>query len=167
MGTFRHHIEGRIWINGIMFTLEEFLIEEPGYVLPKNGIGREYDGVRDILYTDAGQFAGEQESILEGYIAKLSTYQSNKVKRDNDASDVDYSPTLTDAKARCKQLIKTQMVSRFNTYRDSDLEISNASLQTYKTDLIAQKTTIATEIDALTTIAQVRQYQYSAWPATP
>ena len=49
MPNFRHHPDGRIYIDDVMILLSEFMIEEPEYSLPAKTIGRNYDGSRHII----------------------------------------------------------------------------------------------------------------------
>ena len=168
MTTFRHHPEGRIWINDILISLTDFLIEEPAYALPDEAIGREYDGIVERLYD------GKREKrvlgpniILDGYIANLTTYQVNIQSRIDSKTDSDYAIDLATAKSNRKKLSKAEAVQLFRTYQDTDLELNSTQLNAYKSDLIAQKTIIVSEINALTTIKEVREYQYTKWPPIP
>jgi len=170
MGSFRHIPKGLIWISDggpdVSIPLAEFMIEEPGYVLPPTAVGREYDGVKDTAYTAdyALAFDGKEGAVLDGYIAKLATYQANIQSRKDSNEDTDYASDLATAKILRKKAAKQEAVLLFRDYEDTDLELTSTQLNNYKSDLIGQKTIIINQIDALTTIKQVREYQYSGWP---
>ena len=49
---FQHHPDGVITIDDFAYSLEEFQIDEPNYVLPEGYISREYvPGERHFLFT--------------------------------------------------------------------------------------------------------------------
>lgn len=74
MNIFRHHPDGFIYVNNKVFTLDEFLDLETGYVLPDGMKRREYiQGVRHSLYTNEDAQTGGEfpwiygDSLIEKY----------------------------------------------------------------------------------------------------
>jgi hypothetical protein len=74
---FQHHPDGRITINDFKCTLDEFLVYEPAYALPKGFIGREYvPGVKHVLFTaNRAEPQPLEWPEGDGYIAKVANYQ--------------------------------------------------------------------------------------------
>lgn len=170
MHHFKHNDSGTVIINDYEMPLTEFLIEEPGYVKSVSCIAREYFvGMKDLGYTANYEQSVElgQEAELDGYIAKLATYKANIQARRATKADDDYALSLSTAKTVRKKQAKREAVTLYRQYEDTDLELTPTELNAYKADLIAQKNIIGPEIDALTTIRQVREYEYSNWPPIP
>lgn len=85
---FQHHPGGWITVNDFVCTLEEFLVDEPGYQLPEGYIGREYmPGVKHFLFTATR--ADPQSLVwLEGdnYLAKVDQYKQRFAKAQADVA---------------------------------------------------------------------------------
>jgi len=167
MGTFRHSKTDQIWIDGIHFPLAEFKIDEPGYSLPPGAIERNYRGGTEWLLTDAGFISGNNVALLESYISKLNVYVAARKARRLTTIGIGFARTLAQAKTKKKKQQKQIAVSFFRRFEDSDLELTDLQLTTYKNLLIAQKPRVAAEIDALTSIGAVAEYQYQNWPSPP
>ena len=167
METFAHHPDGRIYINGILIPLSEFLIEEPAYQLPNRAIGRNYDGVNDVAFSKNHEFDGKSGTELDGYIAKLAVYQTNIAEREKVREDNGYAGTLPEAKARRITELRADAAGRFFNFEESDLEIGTNVLTQWKNDLIGQIPLFEAEVNLLTTINEVRLYEYSGWPTAP
>ena len=79
MTIFKHHPDGFIFVGDLTLPLDEFLLEEPGYVLPEGYIGREYaPGERHFLHTD--DRADPQPLVwLEGDadVARVEVYRAH------------------------------------------------------------------------------------------
>lgn len=59
MNQFKHHPDGRIWLNDRVFDLADFMAVAPDYSLPSDIIGRVYEpGVRHILIGKYARLAG-------------------------------------------------------------------------------------------------------------
>ena len=168
MGTFRHHPDGTIYIDDVGIPLSEFLIEEPAYALPnQRAIGRNYDGVKDTAYSKNQEFDGKSEAELDGYIAKLATYQTNIAEREKVRQDNGYAGTLPEAKTRRITELRADAAGRFFKFEESDLEIGTSVLTQWKNTLTNQIPLFEAEVNLLTTINDVRLYEYSGWPTAP
>ena len=168
MGTFRHHPDGFIYIDDVSIPLSEFLIEEPAYTLPnQRAIGRNYDGVKDIAFSKNQEFDGNGEVELDGYIAKLATYQANIAAREQVRQDNGYAATLPEAQSRRITELRADAAGRFFSFEESDLEIGTSVLTQWKNDLTNQIPLFEAEVNALTTINDVRLYEYPGWPTAP
>lgn len=171
MSSFKQNTHGTIFIDEFEISLADFLIEEPGYVSPAGMVAREYFvGGKDLGYTanfDQSVELGE-DALLDGYISNLATYKANIQARENTKDDSDYAPDLALAKVARKKQMRGEAAGFFRTYEDSDLELTQPQLSAYRTDLLVhQNTVVAPEIDALTTITAVREYENLNWPPLP
>jgi hypothetical protein len=80
---FLHHPDGLVTIGGFRCTLEEFLLDEPGYGLPEGTVGRCYQpGVTHWLTDGSGQIEGPLPwPEGEAYLAKESEYRTAQLAR--------------------------------------------------------------------------------------
>ena len=167
MPTFRHHPDGRIYIDDAMIPLSEFLIEEPAYQLPNRAIGRNYDAVKDVAFSKNQEFDGKSGPELDGYIAKLATYQTNIAERGKVRQDNGYAGTLPEAKTRRITELRADAAGRFFNFEESELEIGVNVMTQWKNDLIGHIPLFEAEVNLLTTINDVRLYEYPGWPVAP
>ena len=89
MGTFVHHPDGYILINGERFEMDVFLLVEPGYSLPQKTIGRNYQqGVGHTLTDGKTSFSAEYPWIKgDIYINRLSDFILMRLADEQDTLD--------------------------------------------------------------------------------
>jgi len=93
MGTFTHHPDGYIVIDGHKFSEDVFLTVEPGYNLPAGSIGQHYEQGVGHWKTDGSASFAEEYPWTQGdiYISRLSDFlaaRADDEQADSDAQDV-------------------------------------------------------------------------------
>ena len=77
-GQFKHHPDGRIYVDGAFIPLEDFLLFEPTYQLPEGWTGQFYDPVKKLhnLFNSTSEKRMNSTNWPEGdsYIAKKQVY---------------------------------------------------------------------------------------------
>lgn len=75
--SFRHHPDGIIYINEWNCTVEDFLVVEPDYRLPKGYIGREYiQGEINRVYKEGEEkYLGKVWEVGDLMISKIEEYK--------------------------------------------------------------------------------------------
>lgn len=91
---FRHHPDGWITLNGFIYPLSEFLIDEPAYALPAGMIAREYvPGQYHRVFDGQSQFDGGYPwPDGDLYLSRVAQYRAAYTARLNPP------PTLAQAK---------------------------------------------------------------------
>lgn len=91
MGSFVHHPDGYILINGERFEMHVFLAVEPDYSLPDKATGRNYEQGKYHRLTDGKtSFAGEYPWIQgDIYISRLSDFVLMRLADEQDSLDAE------------------------------------------------------------------------------
>lgn len=93
MGTFTHHPDGYIAIDGHKFSEDVFLTVEPSYALPAGCIGQHYEQGTGHWKTDGSSAVAVEYPWTQGdiYISRLSDFlaaRADDKQADSDAQDV-------------------------------------------------------------------------------
>lgn len=81
---FTHHPDELIYIDDFVLSLDEFLIEEPAYILPEGMIGRVYIPEENHYYIDKQGYQLPAEFPWEAgdiYLGKKDIYKTNYAER--------------------------------------------------------------------------------------
>jgi hypothetical protein len=75
---FKHHPDGKIYINGFVCTLEEFLTQRPDYLLPDQIKVSTYDGLSHRLWDNDDNQSGGPVPWEEGdeYLANAEAIEA-------------------------------------------------------------------------------------------